>query len=110
MLFLKGIFCKPLYNLRMGSRRIRIRLLARRQIDVGTAIEPQVALMGRPLRFGSVQMCTAAHIVRADETATPGCRAYAASFDNFVLQRDDHVPLQSPRELAREDLRSIQTR
>jgi hypothetical protein len=100
-------------SIRLITRNISssgVCFLARRQIDVGTAIELQVALIERPLRFGSVQMCTAAHIVRADETATPGCRAYAASFDDFVLRRDDHVPLQSPRALAREDLRSIQTR
>jgi PilZ domain len=68
--------------------------LAPRQIEIGTAIELEVALIERPLGFGSVQMCTAAHIVRAEETSTPGWRAYAASFDDFALQRDDHVPLR----------------
>lgn len=66
--------------------------LAPREIEPGTAIELQVALVERPLGFGSVQMCTAAHIVRAEETDMPGWRAYAASFDDFALQRDDHVP------------------
>ncbi len=68
--------------------------LAPRQIEIGTAIELEVALIERPLGFGSVQMCTAAHIVRAEETSTPGWRAYAASFDDFALRRDDHVPLR----------------
>jgi len=66
--------------------------LAPREIEPGTAIELQVALIERPLGFGSVQMCTAAHIVRAEETDLPGWRAYAASFDDFALERDDHVP------------------
>ena len=66
--------------------------LAPREIAIGTAIELQVALIERPLGFGSVQMCTAAHIVRSEETSTPGWRAYAASFDDFALERDDHVP------------------
>jgi hypothetical protein len=66
--------------------------LAPRVIEPGTAIELQVALIERPLGFGSVQMCTAAHIVRAEETTTPGWRAYAASFDDFAFERDDRVP------------------
>ena len=66
--------------------------LAPRVIEPGTAIELEVALIERPLGFGSVQMCTAAHIVRAEETNMPGWRAYAASFDDFALQRDDRVP------------------
>jgi len=66
--------------------------LAPRVIEPGTAIELEVALIERPLGFGSVQMCTAAHIVRAEETDTPGWRAYAASFDDFALQRDDRLP------------------
>jgi PilZ domain-containing protein len=66
--------------------------LAPREIAVGASIELQVALIERPMGFGSVQMCTAAHIVRTEETDMPGWRAYAASFDDFALQRDDHVP------------------
>jgi hypothetical protein len=69
-----------------------IYFLAPREIEIGTAIELEVALIERPLGFGSVQMCTAAHIVRAEDTTTPGWRAYAASFDDFALQRDDHLP------------------
>jgi len=68
--------------------------LAPRELALGTAIELQVALIERPLGFGSVQMCTAAHIVRAEETDMPGWHAYAASFDDFALERDDHVPVR----------------
>ncbi len=66
--------------------------LAPREIALGAAIELQVALIERPLGFGSVQMCTAAHIVRMEETDMPGWRAYAANFDDFALERDDRVP------------------
>jgi hypothetical protein len=68
--------------------------LAPREIAPGTAIELEVALIERPLGFGSVQMCTAAHIVRTEETDTPGWRGYAASFDDFALKRDDVIPLR----------------
>jgi hypothetical protein len=66
-----------------------IYFLAPRKIEPGTAIELEVALIERPLGCGSVQMMTAAHIVRADETSTPGWHGYAASFDDFALRRDD---------------------
>jgi hypothetical protein len=66
--------------------------LAPREIAPGTAIELEVALVERPLGFGSVQMCTAAHVIRAEECDMPGWRGYAASFDDFALQRDDMVP------------------
>ena len=62
--------------------------------EPGTAIELEVALIERPLGFGSVQMCTAAHVVRAEESEMPGWRGYAASFDDFALKRDDHIPLR----------------
>lgn len=68
--------------------------LAPREIEPGTAIELQVALIERPLGFGSVQMCTAAHIVRAEESEMPGWWGYAASFDDFALRRDDLIPLR----------------
>jgi hypothetical protein len=68
--------------------------LAPREIEPGTAIELEVALVDRPLGFGRVQMCTAAHVVRAEDTDTPGWRAYAASFDDFALQRDDVLPMR----------------
>lgn len=66
--------------------------LAPREIELGTAIELEVALIERPLGFGSVQMCTAAHVVRVEESEMPGWKGYAASFDDFALRRDDHLP------------------
>jgi hypothetical protein len=39
-------------------------------------------------------MSTAAHIIRAEDTDTPGWHGYAASFDDFALQRDDVIPLR----------------
>jgi len=71
-----------------------IYFLAPRDLRPGMAIELEVALVDRPLGFGRVQMCTAAHIVRAEESDTPGWRGYAASFDDFALQRDDVIPLR----------------
>src|SRR5271166_6882226 len=68
--------------------------LAPRDFEPGTAIELEVALIERPLGQGSVQMCTAAHIVRAEEVDMPGWRGYAATFDDFALRRDDIVPLR----------------
>jgi hypothetical protein len=68
--------------------------LAPRVIEPGMAIELEVALVDRPLGFGRVQMCTAAHVVRAEDTDTPGWRAYAASFDDFALERDDFLPMR----------------
>src|SRR5580704_15567040 len=68
--------------------------LAPRDFQPGTAIELEVALIERPLGQGSVQMCTAAHIVRAEEVDMPGWRGYAATFDDFALRRDDIVPLR----------------
>jgi hypothetical protein len=69
-----------------------IYFLAPRELKLGMAIELEVALIERPLGLGSVQMCTAAHVVRAEETDIPGWHAYAASFDDFALQRDDCLP------------------
>lgn len=70
--------------------------LAPREIAPGTPIEMEVALVERPLGFGRVQMCTAAHIVRAEDCGMPGWRGYAARFDDFALRRDDVIPLRSP--------------
>ncbi len=61
-------------------------------LEAGTAIELEVALVERPLGQGSVQMCTAAHIVRAEDSDMPGWHGYAASFDDFAIRRDDVVP------------------
>jgi hypothetical protein len=69
-----------------------VAFLAPRELEPGMAIELEVALVDRPMGLGSVQMLTAAHIVRAEDTGIPGWRAYAASFDDFELQRDDRVP------------------
>jgi hypothetical protein len=71
-----------------------IYFLAPREIEPGTAIELEVALVDRPLGYGRVQMCTAAHIVRAEESSMPGWKGYAASFDDFALQRDDVLPMR----------------
>jgi len=68
--------------------------LAPRELNPGTAVELEVALIERPLGQGRVQMCTAAHIVRAEESETPGWKGYAASFDDFALERDDLIPLR----------------
>jgi hypothetical protein len=68
--------------------------LAPRDLKPGMAIELEVALVERPLGFGRVEMSTAAHIVRAEDTDTPGWRGYAASFDDFALKRDDVIPLR----------------
>jgi len=66
--------------------------LAPRKIDPGTAIELEVALVDRPIGQGRVQMCTAAHIVRAEHTDVPGWHGYAASVDDFAFERDDMIP------------------
>jgi hypothetical protein len=66
--------------------------LAPREIAAGTAIELEVALVDRPLGYGRVQMCTAAHIVRSENTEMPGWKGYAASFDDFAIERDDSLP------------------
>ena len=68
--------------------------LAPRELHAGTAIELEVSLTERPLGQGRVRMCTAAHIIRTENTDTPGWHGYAASFDDFALQRDDVIPLR----------------
>jgi hypothetical protein len=67
---------------------------APREIEDGTAIELEVALIDRPLGFGRVQMCTSAHIVRSEDAEMPGWRGYAASFDDFALEHDDVIPMR----------------
>lgn len=71
-----------------------IYFLAPREMALGAAIELEVALVERPLGFGTVEMCTAAHIIRTDECSTPGWQGYAASFDDFALKRDDVIPMR----------------
>jgi hypothetical protein len=38
-------------------------------------------------------MYTAAHIVRTENSDTPGWRGYAANFDDFALKSDDVIAL-----------------
>jgi hypothetical protein len=71
-----------------------IYFLAPREIPVGAPVELEVALVDRPTGQGRVQMYTAAHIVRAEASDTPGWLGYAATFDDFALQRDDIIPLR----------------
>ncbi|HXW54916.1 MAG TPA: PilZ domain-containing protein [Candidatus Cybelea sp.] len=72
-----------------------IYFLAPRRIDVGAAVDLEVALVDRPIGQGRVQMYTAAHVVRAEATETPGWWGYAATFDDFALEHDDVIPLRS---------------
>ncbi|MFZ0640367.1 MAG: PilZ domain-containing protein [Candidatus Acidiferrales bacterium] len=69
-----------------------IYFLAPRNIEPGTAIELQVALIERPLGRGSVRLKTAAHVVRMEECDVPGWFGFAASFDDIDFDRDDLVP------------------
>ncbi|MGA8036186.1 MAG: PilZ domain-containing protein [Candidatus Acidiferrales bacterium] len=68
--------------------------LAPRDFVKGQSVELEVALIERPYGQGSVQMCTAAHIVRCEDADMPGWRGYAATFDDFAIKRDDVVPLR----------------
>jgi hypothetical protein len=69
-----------------------IYFLAPRVIEPGTAIELEVALIERPLGRGSVQLRTAAHVVRTEASEIPGWNGFAASFDDIDFQRDDKIP------------------
>lgn len=71
--------------------------LAPRRIEPGMAIMLEVALVDRPLGHGSVRMCTAAHIVRAEPADMLGWHGLAASFDDFDFERDEQVPLRFRR-------------
>ena len=71
-----------------------IYFLAPREIAVGASVDLEVALVDRPTGQGRVQMYTAAHIVRAEAAEMPGWMGYAATFDDFALQRDDVIPLR----------------
>ncbi|HXW16718.1 MAG TPA: PilZ domain-containing protein [Candidatus Acidoferrales bacterium] len=66
--------------------------LAPCEIINGSAIEMEVGLVGRPLGQGSVQMRTAAHVVRVEDSQTPRWRGYAAAFDDIDFVRDDRIP------------------
>jgi hypothetical protein len=65
---------------------------APREIELGSAIELEVGLVSRGFGTGSVQMLTAAHVVRTEPCDMPGWHGYGASFDDFALQRDDVIP------------------
>ena len=69
-----------------------IYFLAPRRLEPGTSIEIEVALVERPMGQGTVRMSTAAHIIRSDDTATPGWHGLAARFDNFEFRRDEALP------------------
>ena len=84
----------PVTLVTRNSSSSGIYFLAPRKFEAGTAIELEVALVERPLGQGRVQMCTAAHIVRAEEADTPGWHGYAATFDDFALRRDDVLPMR----------------
>jgi len=71
-----------------------IYFLAPRELEVGASIELEVGLVDRPVGQGRVHMRTAAHIVRVEQTDTRGWHGYAATFDDFALQRDDVIPLR----------------
>jgi hypothetical protein len=62
----------------------------------GSAIEMEVGLVGRPLGQGSVQMRTAAHVVRVEPSQTPRWLGYAAVFDDIAFVRDDKIPVLNP--------------
>jgi hypothetical protein len=71
-----------------------IYFLAPRHLEVGTSIELEVGLIDRPVGQGRVHMRTLAHVVRVEQTDTPGWHGYAATFDDFALQHDDVIPLR----------------
>ena len=104
----RASLCLPLRLTRVGEAKepVPVTLVTRnisssgvfffapREIEEGTSIELEVALIDRPLGFGRVQMCTSAHIVRTEDSDMPGWHGYAASFDDFALERDDVIPLR----------------
>ena len=66
--------------------------LAPRSLEPGTAIELEVGLVDRPFGRGSVQMSTAAHVVRSEPSATLGWHGIAVRFDDFDFRRDESLP------------------
>ncbi len=62
------------------------------ELEPGTPIELEVALVERPLGRGSVRMATAAHIVRVEPSDIPGWHGLAASFDDITFYRDEPIP------------------
>lgn len=66
--------------------------LCPRELEAGSAIELEVALVNRPMGRGSVMMTTLAHVVRVEPAATPGWYGIAATFDDVEFQRDEPIP------------------
>jgi hypothetical protein len=66
--------------------------LCPRELEAGSAIELEVALVNRPMGRGSVRMTTLAHVVRVEPAATPGWYGIAATFDDVEFQRDEPIP------------------
>lgn len=66
--------------------------LAPRALEVGAAVELEVGIVDRPLGRGSVQMTTAAHIVRVEMANAPGWHGIAATFDDISFHRDEPMP------------------
>ena len=72
---------------------------------LGPHDHPEITLHGFSLRnyqrlidedrwdaVGEMMLESAAHIVRSEDTEMPGWKGYAASFDDFALERDDSLP------------------
>src|SRR5579862_2638540 len=87
----RRVFLVPTHAVGLAYERRR----SPRAIQAGAAIDLEVALVDRPLGQGCVQMRTAAHVVRVDETETPGWSGYAASFDDISFERDDVLPTRT---------------
>ena len=85
----------PLTLLTRNISSSGVYFLCPRWIEPGTPVELEVALVDRPFGRGSVHMATAAHIVRAELTDTPGWHGLAASFDDITFRRDDALPEHS---------------
>ncbi len=66
--------------------------LCPRRVEPGTPIELEVGLVDRPLGRGSVRMITAAHVLRAEPTDTPGWHGLAVTFDDITFARDEPIP------------------
>ena len=65
--------------------------LSPRHIDPGTPVEIDVQLVNRPYGRGTVHMCAAAHVVRAEQAHSKGMFGVAAAFDEITYRRDDSV-------------------
>lgn len=71
--------------------------LAPRRLEPGTAIELEVGLVDRPFGRGSVQMTTAAHVVRVEPSSADGWHGIAVRFDDFDFRRDESLPARFAR-------------